>query len=88
MYFFNQLLNDEREVSEANLPRVYINMYLVLDSLRSSIQILAFDDNINNRPTYIGMIGISINFAHLPLVASSRALNGIREANFYPKSSR
>ena len=56
---------------------MFINMYLVLDSLRSSIQILAFDDNINNRPTYIGMIGISINFAHLPLVASSRALNGI-----------
>ena len=25
MYFFNRLLNDEREVSEANLPRVIIN---------------------------------------------------------------
>ena len=25
--FFNRLLNDERKVSEANLPRVYINSY-------------------------------------------------------------
>ena len=28
MNFFNRLLNDERKVSEANLPRVYINIFL------------------------------------------------------------